>query len=272
MLGEARDLILAPTRIRRAPSTGADRALKQDVRPSSAILACHHESGESPGASSVWSQHLVKGDRIRIVPRSRSSLTSTLLAGSLGPATGCGSDVRTPEANRLARRRRRASRRSTCRLHRRLLRDGAAQGPRGPGQGHDRGPAARHHDVGPLRRVRPALPQAGVRGRRPDARTSSRSTTRRAARRRCRRQAEADITAGASVLLVDAIDSGSGAAIEATPSKPASRSSTTTAWSRAARRTGTTSASTTWRSARLIGQGVVDCVDRLERARTRTSS
>ena len=48
-------------------------------------------------------------------------------------------------------------------------------------------------------------------------------------------QAEADITDGASVLLVDALDSGSGAAIEAERGRPrASRSSTTTASSWAA--------------------------------------
>ena len=74
-------------------------------------------------------------------------------------------------------------------------------------------------------------------------------------------QAEADITAGATVLLVDALDPGQrrGDRVERRvqgrqghrlrPPRDA-----------AARRTATTSASTTWRSGKLIGQGEVDCI------------
>lgn len=53
-------------------------------------------------------------------------------------------------------------------------------------------------------------------------------------------QAEAAMTAGASVLLVDPLDSGSGAASRRPPRTAASRSSTTTASPRAAARTGST--------------------------------
>ncbi len=68
-------------------------------------------------------------------------------------------------------------------------------------------------------------------------------------------QADADITNGATVLLIDAIDSGSGAAIERAPRPPkVSRSSTTTASPRAGPTGATTSASTTCRSASSSGR------------------
>ena len=99
-------------------------------------------------------------------------------------------------------------------VHRGLLGHGAAEVAGRQGQGPRRRAAARHDDLDPVRELRPPVPHAGVQGGRPvDA--DFKVDNAQGSAQTMQTQADADITNGASVLLIDAIDSGSGAAIEA---------------------------------------------------------
>ena len=130
-----------------------------------------------------------------------------------------------------------------------------------PGQGPDRGAAARHHVARPA--TSPSTARTSPRPSRPPVSTPSdfKIDNAQGSASTMQTQAEADITQGASVLLIDAIDSGQRRGHRGQRRRPrASRSSTTTASSRAAPPAGPTSASTTSTVGKLIGQGEVDCI------------
>ena len=82
------------------------------------------------------------------------------------------------------------------------------------GQGEDRRPAARDDDVGEVHLVRHAVPEGGIREGGSDREPVHDHQRAGQGDAQERTQAEADITDGATVLLVDPIDSGVGAPIE----------------------------------------------------------
>ena len=139
--------------------------------------------------------------------------------------------------------------------------DEAAHRPGVAGNRPGRRAAARHHDLGPLRHLRRAVPDAGVRGRGPVRRPVQDRQRPGQRRARCRPRPRRTSPAGASVLLVDALDSGSGAAIEANADVEGRRGDRLRPPdARAARTTAIYVSFDNVKVGKLIGQGEVDCI------------